>query len=84
MSENDPIKERVTKLIERLDAENSLNDYVHIWITSGREIENYIPAELFEQVLFSDQFRRHFIYVSDESGKRKKITLSFTLVTAGI
>jgi len=64
MSENDPIKERVTKLIERLDAENSLKDYVHIWITSGREIENYIPAELFEQVLFSDQFRRHFIYVS--------------------
>lgn len=79
MSENDPIKERVTKLIERLDAENSLKDYVHIWITSGREIENYIPAELFEQVLFSDQFRRHFIYVSGETGKREKITLSFTL-----
>ncbi|WHX47912.1 ATP-binding protein [Paenibacillus woosongensis] len=76
--EDDPVKERVKKLIERLNAENSLKHYVYIWITSGREIENYIPGELFEQVLF-DQFRREFIYVKDETAKRDKIALSFTL-----
>ena len=52
----------------------SLKDYVEIWITDGREIENYIPWKLLVSVLSMDLFRKKWINLK-ESGKTTRIEL---------
>lgn len=67
--QDDVFKSRVQKLVDRTVENNmkghdsSLNDYFTVWITEGREIENYVPQELFERVLKKDGFLRKYISV---------------------
>jgi hypothetical protein len=63
---NEKFKKRVEDTITRLNEkdsehlgeEKSLKNYVKIWLTSGRETENYVPIELFKEVLSLDEFKR--------------------------
>ena len=63
---NEKFKQRVKDTINRLNEKDSehageekvLKDYVKIWLTDGRETENYVPLELFKEVLSLDEFRR--------------------------
>ncbi|MFT7827042.1 ATP-dependent nuclease [Priestia megaterium] len=66
----DTIKERVQKLKDRI-AEKELEDYVMLWITEGREIENYIVKELFEQIFRTEFGKSYFKY------KNKRVNLYF-------
>lgn len=50
---------------------NSLDDYFKIWVSAGREIENYIDKKLMFSVLTNDELRRHNIGISKD--KRKLI-----------
>jgi len=61
------LKSRVTKIKERLSElkkdeiglEKNISDYIKFWISDGRETENYIPKELFDDVLSSLFIRDH-------------------------
>lgn len=64
------IKERVARLKQKLDATPKLHDRIMVWITNGREIENYVPQELFEEVFCSKiPHRQRFEYL----GRMKKL-----------
>ncbi|MFS0765679.1 ATP-dependent nuclease [Peribacillus phoenicis] len=71
----DSYKSRVQKLVDRVHEltagmpghESSLSNYLEVWITEGREIENYIPHELFERIIKKDEFLRKRIKVNDIS-----------------
>ena len=83
-SEQDELKERVRKLIQRVtetsfDDGRSLKDYVYIWVTSGREIENYIPKVLFESILFSEPYLRKYINVDTGNGQKQRKNLKVSL-----
>jgi hypothetical protein len=83
-SEQDELKGRVRRLIQRVaetsfDDGRSLKDYVHIWVTSGREIENYIPKVLFESILFSEQYLRKYINVDTGNGQKQRKSLKVSL-----
>lgn len=83
-SEQDRLKERVSRLIQRVtdttfDDGRSLKDYVHIWVTSGREIENFIPKDLFESILFSEQYIRKYINVDIGNAKKQRKNLKVAL-----
>lgn len=83
-SEQDKLKERVSRLIKKVnetlfDDGRSLKEYVNIWVTSGREIENYVPEELFNSVLFSDQYLRKFLLVDSGDGQKNRGKLKFDL-----
>lgn len=72
-----PLKKRVQNLINRITSttindDQELGDYVKVWVTDGREIENYIPSSLLEEVLFSDEFLRRYIYVNQTRSNLKK------------
>jgi AAA15 family ATPase/GTPase len=62
-------KAYLTSMLARLQAANADNigldstveDYVKVWITEGREIENYICKDLFFDILISKGFRRESI-----------------------
>jgi predicted ATPase len=63
---NAKLKERVKQLLERFETIKSselgenkqIEDYVKIWITEGRETENYVPKDLFYEVLSTAPFRK--------------------------
>ncbi|CAN7734389.1 AAA family ATPase [Paenibacillus sp. LjRoot153] len=83
-SENDELKERVTKLVERVANMTfydgrCLRDYVHIWITSGREIENYVPKVLLDSILFSELYVRKFMFVENGDGQKERKNLKYSL-----
>lgn len=78
---NDSVyKGRVQNIIDRIKTidetktgdESKISDYIHTWVTSGREIENYIPCELFTKVLNQDEFLRKYVYVNNSDKKEKK------------
>ncbi|WP_301169707.1 hypothetical protein [Brevibacillus nitrificans] len=54
------------------DNGRELHDYVHVWITSGREIENYVPKEIFDKILVSEPYLRKYMYISGEAGQRQR------------
>lgn len=72
-SKDASLKRRVTNLKTRLEelkatengTEKNLVDYVKIHITAGREIENYIPHDLFLLVLTMDSFKRKYFEGTD-------------------
>ncbi|MFA2833453.1 ATP-binding protein [Bacillus paranthracis] len=76
-------KKRVQSLLERIEEldrqrighEKSLSDYVYVWVTQGREIENYVPHELFMNVLQQDEFLRKYVRVGPEK-ERKDIVFT--------
>lgn len=55
--------------------ESSVDDYFKVWITDGREIENYICKDLLFEVLTGQGFKRESIGKGD---KRKILTLKIT------
>ncbi|MEM6189245.1 ATP-dependent nuclease [Shewanella scandinavica] len=66
---NDTLKSYLTSMLDRLKVvdtnieglDSSIKDYVKVWITKGREIENYICKELFFDTLTSKGFKRESI-----------------------
>lgn len=59
-NKRDTIKDRVIKIQRRIEEEH-LEEHAMLWITAGREIENYIPEALFEKVLRNDFFKKSYI-----------------------
>lgn len=70
-------KSTLTSMLERVDraqhqykgVNSSLEDYFKIWITDGREIENYICRELLFNVLSSEPFKRKEIGKKENNRK---------------
>ncbi|MGL6482855.1 ATP-dependent nuclease [Aeromonas caviae] len=81
--DNDAFKAYLISMLDRLDSANkektglhsSIKDYIQVWITDGREIENYISKELLFTVLISQDFKRSHIGRGDQ---RKVIKLMTT------
>ncbi|MGG0248773.1 AAA family ATPase [Peribacillus frigoritolerans] len=65
--DEDEFKKRVCKIKDRIEQENLSR--VMLWITEGREIENYIPQNLFEETLVGKFPKNHFEF------KKEKIKL---------
>lgn len=55
--------------------DSTVEDYVKVWITEGREIENYICKDLFFDILTSQGFKRESI---GRGGDRKELGLKST------
>lgn len=61
------LKSRVIDIIDKLKLltaystgrDGDINDFVKIWLTSGRETENYVPVEILKKVLANTKFRKH-------------------------
>lgn len=74
-------KARVKNIFDRLaeidvepnDDGEKMKDFVGIWITDGREVENYVPSELFKEILFASPFKKEFIKSDDGSEKKLEI-----------
>lgn len=78
------LKGRVSKLIQRIaettfDDGRSLKEYAYIWVTTGREIENYIPKSLLDDVIFSEAYLRKYVYVKTDTGERTRKNLKYTV-----
>ncbi|WP_285767520.1 ATP-binding protein [Peribacillus sp. SI8-4] len=59
-------KGRLQRLKDRLDETNAASPYVYLWITDGREIENYIPKDKLTQVICNEiKHRSRFTYVNE-------------------
>ncbi|WP_160685510.1 ATP-binding protein [Clostridium sp. C2-6-12] len=77
--ESKTLKKRVQSIIERLETlniekigdEQKFKDYIYLWITEGREIENYIPQDLLIKVLSMDKIRKHSF--KEEEGNTKLV-----------
>lgn len=75
-------KERVAKTISRLESldtnlsgqKRSLKEFVKIWLTDGRETENYVPINLFKNVLTSKPFAKSWVN-GTKGNKFKRIEL---------
>ncbi|AMG00714.1 hypothetical protein AL538_23855 [Vibrio harveyi] len=55
--------------------DSTLDDYVKVWITEGREIENYICKDLLFDILTSQGFKRESI---GQRNNHKKLSLKST------
>lgn len=72
-SEDTLYKKRVQNLLDRIEEldksrqghEKLLSDYVYVWVTEGREIENYVPHKLFMNVLQKEAFLRKYVKVGE-------------------
>lgn len=81
--DSDAFKAYLTSMLERLKVANgvncgldsSLEDYVKVWISEGREIENYICKDLLYGVLTKKGFKREAIGQKD---KRKELEMRIT------
>lgn len=72
------INARINELRKSINGyKASIDDYVKVWITEGREIENYIPKESFVQVLASDEIRKKYIV---ENKKRVNLKIDIDLM----
>lgn len=62
-------KTRVKNLIDRLekinDEDSEIKDFIGIWVTDGREIENYVPPDIFKHILLAPPFRKDSIKGDD-------------------
>lgn len=59
-------KNRVERIRTRLAEKSELNSYIFQWITDGREIENYVPKELFVEVISNKIRKRENFYYTKE------------------
>ncbi|MDX2072642.1 MAG: ATP-binding protein [Haliscomenobacter sp.] len=81
---NSKLKERVKQLLKRFEliksselGENKkIEDYIKIWITEGRETENYIPKELFYEVLSNTPFKK----TSIKEDNRVNLVVNYSLI----
>lgn len=75
---SEKFKTYLSKMIERVEVantntrgiDNSVNDYFKTWVSSGREIENYICKDLLFTVL-TDEFKRISIGTGDKLRRLK-------------
>lgn len=80
----DSLKERVQRVQTRIEQpplgseQKDMSEFVILEVTNGREIENYVPTELFEQVLFDEIFLRKYIM---DNKIRKNLKVSDRSVT---
>lgn len=56
------LKPRVIRIKERLEQLPELSRYVSLWISEGREIENYVPHDLMSEVFTKHVVRQFFYY----------------------
>ncbi|RJE91206.1 hypothetical protein D3P07_03850 [Paenibacillus sp. 1011MAR3C5] len=63
------LKPRVLRIKERLEQIPELSRYVSLWISEGREIENYVPHDLMVEVFTKLIVRQYINY----EGKRVKL-----------
>ncbi|WP_191089655.1 ATP-dependent nuclease [Paenibacillus spiritus] len=56
------LKPRVLRIKKRLELMPELSRYVSLWITEGREIENYVPHGLMIEVFTKHAVRQFFKY----------------------
>lgn len=68
------LKARVKNIIQRIeevsvapDSERKVGNYIKVWVTEGREIENYVKEELFCDVLFEQGIKKE--YFQSDSGR---------------
>lgn len=81
--DDEAFKAYLSSMLDRLRAANvdnsgldsTVEDYVKVWITEGREIENYICKTLFFDVLTRQGFKRESIGQKDN---HKKLSLKST------
>jgi hypothetical protein len=81
--DSDAFKSYLSSMLARLKVANtdnvgldtSVEDYVQVWITEGREIENYICKELFFEILTGKGFKREAI---GKEESRKELELKST------
>ncbi|KOO16503.1 hypothetical protein AKJ18_04190 [Vibrio xuii] len=81
--DSDTFKAYLTSMLDRLKVANgdnigldsSLEDYVQVWISEGREIENYICKDLLFDVLTMKGFKRESIGQKD---KHRKLEMKTT------
>ncbi|GAE02336.1 hypothetical protein CBO05C_2026 [Clostridium botulinum B str. Osaka05] len=66
--ENSKLKDRVKKILDSLEklgqnrwnTQKNIKDYIKVWVTKGREIENYIPKKCFKEILSKDEFTKKY------------------------
>lgn len=81
--DSDAFKAYLTSMLERLKVANrdncgldsSLEDYVKVWVSEGREIENYICKDLLYEVLTKKGFKREAI---GQEENRKELEMRAT------
>ncbi|PTP13681.1 hypothetical protein CWO27_14570 [Vibrio sp. 10N.286.51.C3] len=81
--DSDTFKAYLSSMLERIKVANrgnfglgsSVEDYVKVWISEGREIENYICKDLFYETLTKKGFKREAIGKED---MRKELELGTT------
>lgn len=79
------LKPRVQSIIERLKdvaaanigRRGNLQDFVKIWLTDGRETENYIPEDLLFNILSQPPFRKEEMEISGSAVPRRKVKVDF-------
>ncbi|YCI74968.1 AAA family ATPase [Bacillus sp. R1-10] len=68
-------KDRVKRIEDRLNNRIELEPYVYQWITDGREIENYVPKDLFSKVITEQiKHREYFSYNQQQHAFNKPNT----------
>lgn len=84
--DDETFKAYLSSMLDRLRTANAdnagldstLDDYVKVWITEGREIENYICKDLLFDILTSPGFKRESI---GQRNNNKKLSLKSTQAT---
>ncbi|ODA43020.1 AAA family ATPase [Desulfosporosinus sp. BG] len=84
--EDQPLKTRVQNLIDKLETvktqengyEKDISEYVYIWVTIGREIENYVPKDIFIEVLSSESIKKH--HFRNEGNANRDLTIDLALI----
>jgi predicted ATP-dependent endonuclease of OLD family len=79
--EDSKLKQRVVDMQNELDflstgKENGFSDYSSIWITSGREIENYVPENLLIETLTSDEIKLKYL----NNGKQNELIFDRSII----
>ncbi|MDT9717922.1 AAA family ATPase [Paenibacillus sp. ClWae2A] len=67
--ERQELKNRVEQIQARLNEKTELQSHVFQWITAGREIENYVPKPIFEDVFANKMEKRKRLTFEGKSVK---------------
>lgn len=69
-AKNEKLKNRLQILLNRmgrLEEEININNYIKFWISEGREIENYIPKNLFIKILSKPPFESKRLLIKKQN-----------------
>lgn len=84
--ESQTLKARVQNLLDKLETvktlenghEKDISEYVYIWVTLGREIENYVPKAVFSEVLSNDILKKH--YFRHAENHKRNLTIDMEII----